>query len=80
MFELPRYVIKSGRILVEQGDIREDFQGKTLHVVPDYARDIETNISEWFEQYYSIRFRNYPVDYHYLPFAEQVPCNLRKPD
>ena len=29
MFELPRYVIKSGRVLVEQGDIREDFYGKS---------------------------------------------------
>ena len=36
MFELPRYVIKSGRILVEEGDIREEHYGKTLHVAPDY--------------------------------------------
>ncbi len=30
MFELPRYVIKSGRVLVEEGEIREDHLGKTL--------------------------------------------------
>ena len=74
MFELPRYVIKSGRILVEQGDIREDFQGKTLHVAPEYATEIETDISNWFEQYYSIRFRNYPVSDHYLPSSERIAC------
>ena len=36
MFELPRYVIKSGRVLVEEGEIREEFYGKTLHVAPEY--------------------------------------------
>ena len=29
MFELPRFVIKAGRVLVEQGEIREEFYGKT---------------------------------------------------
>src|SRR5205085_2185263 len=61
MFELPRFVIKSGRILVEQGDIREDFRGKTLHVAPAYDPAAEAHIGAWFEEYYSIRFRNYPV-------------------
>ena len=74
MFELPRYVIKSGRILVEEGDIREDFYGKTLHVAPEYDREIEKDIANWFEQYYSIRFRNYPVSDDYLHDAEQVSC------
>src|SRR5438046_9561316 len=32
MFELPRYVIKSGQVIVEQGEIREPLIGKTLHV------------------------------------------------
>ena len=62
MFELPRIVIKSGRVIVEQGEIRDPLIGKTLHVAPDYDRDVEADIQEWFEKYYSIRFRNYPVD------------------
>lgn len=77
MFELPRYVIKSGRILVEEGEIRESLTGKTIHVAPEYDRDIETDIREWFEQYYSIRFRNYPVSDHYLHDSEQAPCGPR---
>ena len=44
MFELPRYVIKAGRLLVEQGEIREETYGKTLHVAPDYDRDVEPDI------------------------------------
>ncbi len=74
MFELPDYVIKSGRVIVEKGEIREDLTGKTLHVAPSFDPGIETDISEWFEQYYSIRFRNYPVSDAYLHDAEQVAC------
>ena len=75
MFELPRYVIKDGQILVEEGDIREEHYGRTLHVGPQYDTDIEPQIADWFEQYYSVRFRNYPVGAHYLHDAEQIPCD-----
>ena len=49
-------------IIVEQGEIREETYGKTLHVAPDYDRDVETDIQRWFEESYSIQWRNYPVD------------------
>jgi len=74
MFQLPRYVIKSGRVLVEQGDLRETLTGKTLHVAPEYDPSIEDDISDWFEQYYSVRFRNYPVSDDYLSGAERISC------
>jgi formylmethanofuran dehydrogenase subunit A len=72
MFELPRFVIKAGQIIVEQGDIREETYGKTLHVAPDYDRDVEEDIQRWFEQSYSIRWRNYPVDIDQLRDHEAV--------
>ncbi len=73
MFELPRYVIKQGRVLAEQGEIREPHYGRTLFVQPEYDRNLEAEIAEWFESYYTIRFRNYPVGEEYLhaPRAEQ---------
>ena len=74
MFELPRYVIKGGEVIVEEGDIRSAPMGKTLHIAPSYDREIEPLIAEWFEQYYSIRFRNYPVSSDYLHLAEEVAC------
>ncbi len=73
MFEMPRYVIKSGQILVEDCELRETHDGKTLFVAPDFDRDVETDIAEWFEKYYSIQFRNYPVTDGYLHEAEIVP-------
>jgi formylmethanofuran dehydrogenase subunit A len=75
MFALPRYVIKQGRILVEEGDLREEYFGKTLHVAPQYDPAVEQHIADWFEQFYTIRFRNYPVSREYLRLAEQVPCH-----
>lgn len=75
MFELPRTVIKSGRVMIENGEIRDPFIGKTLHVAPDYDRDVEADIQAWFEKYYSIRWRNYPVDASYLHDSELVPSD-----
>jgi formylmethanofuran dehydrogenase subunit A len=70
MFSMPRYVIKAGRVLVEHGDIREESFGATLHVAPEYDREVERDIREWFEQSYSIRWRNYPVEPPSRPESE----------
>jgi len=74
MFEFPRYVIKAGEIIVDDGEIRQSRIGKTLHIAPEYDPGIETDIAEWFEQYYSIRFRNYPVADDYVDGFQEVPC------
>jgi formylmethanofuran dehydrogenase subunit A len=76
MFELPRFVIKSGRILVEQGDIRQVLGGKTMHVAPAYDVSCEDEIREWFEQVYCVQFRNYPVGTEYLKEQEVVACEV----
>ncbi|MHB0959972.1 MAG: formylmethanofuran dehydrogenase subunit A [Pirellulaceae bacterium] len=74
MFELPRYVVKSGRILVEDCELRETLIGKTLHVAPAFDRAIEEDIADWFEKFYSVRFRNYPVSDAYMHDSEIVDC------
>jgi formylmethanofuran dehydrogenase subunit A len=61
--------------MIEQGEIRDPFIGKTLHVSPAYDRDVEKDIQEWFEQFYSIRWRNYPVDDSYLHESELIPTS-----
>jgi len=66
MFELPRYVIQGGRLVVENGEIRQPENGRTLHVAPPYDRGVEADIAHWFEEAYSIRFRNFAVDESYL--------------
>jgi formylmethanofuran dehydrogenase subunit A len=74
MFEMPRFVIKDGVVIVEQGEIRESLTGKLLHVAPAYDTTIESDIAEWFEKYYSVRFRNYSVPDEYLQEHEIISC------
>ncbi len=76
MFELPRYVIKGGEIVVEQGEIRQDVLGRSLHVAPKYDEGRLPDIKKWFESFYTIQFANYPVDESYLsPFSTAIECD-----
>ncbi len=73
MFANPRYVIKEGQVLVEEGHIRQDFYGKTLYVSPKHDPAIEKSIREYFDKYYTIEFENYPVKLeHYLPRPQEI--------
>ena len=72
MFELPRYVIKGGEVVVEQGEVRQDLYGKTLHVAPAFDEGALPDIRKWFESYYTIQFANYPVDDRYLSHGGTV--------
>jgi formylmethanofuran dehydrogenase subunit A len=75
MFELPRYVIKGGQLVVEQGEIRQDLYGKTLHVAPEYDAGVVPDIKKWFESSYTVQFANYPVDPDLMAHgAAQIPC------
>lgn len=72
MFSVPRYVIKDGHIIIEDHEFRADHEGRILHVEPDYDPAIEQVIQPFFEDYYTIRFENYPVTDVYLPRHEAV--------
>lgn len=74
MFEFPRYVIRGGEILVDNGELRSPSEGKLLHVAPSFDESHLDDIRQWFERYYTVRWRNYPVEEHFLsPNREQVP-------
>jgi formylmethanofuran dehydrogenase subunit A len=73
MFELPRWVFRAGELVVENGEIRNPVDGKLFHVAPAYDEEVVPDIKEWFEKYYTIQFRNYPVDDHYLRENEITP-------
>jgi formylmethanofuran dehydrogenase subunit A len=77
MFELPRYVIKGGEVVVEQGEIRQERYGKTVHVAPGYDEGLVPDIKKWFESYYTIQFANYPVDAGH-PFEDGVAVACRR--
>jgi formylmethanofuran dehydrogenase subunit A len=61
MFELPRYVVKAGAVIVDGGEVRSSEVGRTLHVSPAHDPAIEAEIKDWFERDYTLQFANYPV-------------------
>jgi formylmethanofuran dehydrogenase subunit A len=61
MFATPRYVIKGGRVIVEEGELREAPAGGLLRVAVDHDEAIEGTLRPLFEEHYSVRLDNYPV-------------------
>jgi formylmethanofuran dehydrogenase subunit A len=62
MFSYPRYVIKGGEVVLEEGEIRKTVEGKGIVVRPAYDEKIEDYIRPLFQQYYTMSFDNYPVE------------------
>jgi len=71
-FAAPRYVIKAGEVVVEDGEIRRDLRGRLYYVEPDFDPAIEPEIRRWFADFYTVEFENYPVGIEYLPNAERL--------
>ena len=61
MFSTPRYVVKGGTLVVEEGHLRRAPAGRRLHVRPGYDERVERGLREFFDRYSTISFDNYPV-------------------
>jgi formylmethanofuran dehydrogenase subunit A len=61
MFATPRYVIKAGQVIVEDGELRATPHGDLLRVEPAHDEAIERTLKPLIEKRYSVRFENYPV-------------------
>jgi formylmethanofuran dehydrogenase subunit A len=70
LFQYPRYVIKGGEVVVEEGDICKVVDGREFVVRPTYDQNIEDYLRPLFEQYYTMSFDNYPVEAHRVEAAE----------
>ena len=72
LFAYPRYVLKGGEIVVEEGDVIGGSEGREFIVCPEYDAAIEAYIRPLFQQAYTISFDNYPVALERLRHPEQV--------
>jgi formylmethanofuran dehydrogenase subunit A len=61
MFALPRYVIKAGEVVVDEGEIRAAPAGATLHTAPQFDPAIVPEIRGWFERESSIAVAHFGV-------------------
>jgi formylmethanofuran dehydrogenase subunit A len=74
MFSYPRYVIKGGEIVIEEGEIRKTVEGRGFVVRPTYEEKIEDYLRPLFQQYYTMSFDNYPVELERIEHPEIRAC------
>ena len=61
MFSTPRYVVKGGVLVVEEGQLRRAPTGHRLYVRPPFDQSVTHDIERYFDQYGTVRFANVPV-------------------
>ena len=59
MFAHPSMVLKDGKVVVENGKIKEYIWGKTQTVAPEYDKSIEKNLGKFFDKYHTMKLDNY---------------------
>lgn len=75
MFGHPRYVIKGGEIVIEEGDIRETPEGREFIVKPAYNPETDAFLQPLFEDVYTMSFENYPVELERLEKPDLLDCD-----
>jgi formylmethanofuran dehydrogenase subunit A len=61
MFASPRYVLKSGALVVEEGQLRRAPAGRRLRLQPRYDEAVLPDVRRHFETYGTVAFENFPV-------------------
>lgn len=59
MFSTPRYVIKAGTLVVDEGQLRRAPRGSRHVVQPEFDRSIERPIQDFMDRYLTVSFANY---------------------
>jgi formylmethanofuran dehydrogenase subunit A len=62
MFATPRYVVKAGVLVVEEGQLRRAPVGRRLAVRPDYDAGLIKDLKRFFDAYATVAFENYGLE------------------
>jgi formylmethanofuran dehydrogenase subunit A len=73
-FTYPRYVIKGGEVVVEDGEVRATTAGREFVVHPSCDEQIEEYLRQVFPRVYTMSFDNYPVEIERLRNAAVRAC------
>ena len=74
MFSHPRYVLKAGEVVIDDGEIRETTMGSEFLIQPEVQTDTEDFMRPLFEDAYTMSFENYAVEMERIEHAEVQPC------
>ncbi|HEX5830753.1 MAG TPA: formylmethanofuran dehydrogenase subunit A, partial [Gemmatimonadaceae bacterium] len=61
MFATPRFVLKAGQLVVEEGQLRRAPTGRRLYVRPDHDASVTRDVRRFLDEFGTIAFDNYPV-------------------
>ena len=61
MFATPRYVVKGGVLVVEEGRLRRAPAGRRLRLDPGYDAAVLRDVRRHFDAYATVEFENFPV-------------------
>lgn len=75
-FAKAAYTIKDGQIVVKDGEVVKDLQGRTFRVQPivpkEWQAQVQKAIQERFQKYYTVNLNNYPIQQEYFPKEEVI--------
>ena len=77
LFSYPRYVLKGGEVVVEEGEVRAVSEGREFVFRPAFDEEIENYLRPLFQKVYTISFDNYPVALERLRHAEVIAASER---
>ncbi len=70
------YTIKDGRIVVKNGEVVRSVQGRTFWTKPQISEDVRktmlADIESKFDDYYTVRMANYPIEERYLNASQVI--------
>lgn len=61
MFTLPRYVLKAGTLVVQEGQLRRAPEGRRLYLRPMFDEAVVPRLRRYFDDHATVRFEHYPV-------------------
>jgi len=76
MFELPRYVISAGQIIVDDAELKRSAPGHTLYAVPEFDAESGTRFERFIDENYSLRAVHYGVNLDELSHGVAVTGDL----
>lgn len=62
MFEIPRYVLKGGEVVVDGGELRSTPTGATWHTLRTWDESFEKHMAWFFRDCYTLNIKNYVLE------------------
>jgi formylmethanofuran dehydrogenase subunit A len=79
-FKNAAYTVKGGEMVVRNGEIVKSVSGKThwanVKASPSLL-EMEPELQEVFEEYYTVKYENYLVPSHHLKFSSPIPIQAK---